>query len=79
MVSFTSLMTFITTTMISLEGGAFNLLKSMPISGLKVIMTKVLAAMLLITPVTALGSLVMAVRFGFGILELLLVLLVLQI
>ena len=74
MVSFTSLMTFITTTMISLEGGAFNLLKSMPISGLKVIMTKVLAAMLLITPVTALGSLVMAMRFGFGILELLLVL-----
>ncbi|MBQ3353424.1 hypothetical protein IJG89_03775 [Candidatus Saccharibacteria bacterium] len=73
MVSFTSLMTFITTTMISLEGRAFNLLKSMPISGLRVITTKILAAMLIITPVTALGSLVMAARFGFGLLDTLLV------
>ena len=74
MVSFTSLMTFITTTMISLEGRTFNLLKTMPISGLKVIMTKILAAMLLIVPVTALGSLIMCFRFGFGILDCLLVL-----
>ncbi|MBR3132106.1 hypothetical protein IKG33_01720 [Candidatus Saccharibacteria bacterium] len=74
LVSFTSLMTFITTTMISLEGRAFNALKSMPISGLKVIMTKILAAMLLITPITALGSLVMSVRFGFGFLDILLIL-----
>ncbi len=73
LISFTSLMTFITTTMISLEGKAFNLLKSMPVSGLKVIMTKILAAMLLITPVTALGSLVMFIRFGFGFLDMLLV------
>lgn len=74
MVCFTSLMTYITTTMISLEGKTFNMLKSMPISGLRVIMAKILAAMLLITPVTAIGSLVMCVRFGFGILELLLIL-----
>jgi len=67
-------MTFITATMISLEGKAFNQLKSMPISGLKVIMSKVLAAMLLIVPITALGSIVMAIRFQFGILETILVL-----
>ena len=74
MVAFASLMTFITTTMISLEGKAFNLLKSMPISGKKVIMTKVLSAMLLIVPVTLLGSLVMCLRFQFGILDMILVL-----
>lgn len=74
LVAFASLMTFITTTMISLEGKAFNLLKSMPISGKKVIMTKVLAAMLLIVPVTALGSVVLFARFQFNILEAVLIL-----
>lgn len=74
LVAFTSLMTFITTTMISLEGKAFNLLKSMPISGRKVLMTKVLAAMLLIVPVTALGVFAMCFRFQFGVLETILVL-----
>lgn len=74
MVAFASLMTFITTTMISLEGKAFNLLKSMPISGKKVIMTKVLAAMLLIVPVTLLGVLMMFVRFQFNLLDGILVL-----
>lgn len=74
MVAFASLMTFITTTMISLEGKAFNLLKSLPISGKKVILTKVLAAMLLIVPVTLAGSLAMFLRFQFGILDMILVL-----
>ena len=60
--------------MISLEGKAFNALKSLPISGIKVIMTKVLTAMLLITPITTIGSLIMAIRFQFGIIETILVL-----
>ncbi len=74
MVAFTSLMTFITATMISLEGKAFNLLKTMPISGKKVIMTKVLTAMLLIVPITASGSIVMCLKFQFSIVDLVLVL-----
>ena len=74
LVAFASLMTFITATMISLEGRAFNMLKSMPISGRKVLMTKVLAAMLLIIPVTLIGSIVMFFRFQFGIIELVLIL-----
>ncbi|MBR2641201.1 hypothetical protein IKD49_01935 [Candidatus Saccharibacteria bacterium] len=74
MVAFASLLTCITATMISLEGRAFNILKTMPIRGVKVIMSKVFAAMLLIVPVTAIGSLVMAIRFRFGVLETVLVL-----
>ena len=74
MVAFASLLTCITATMISLEGKAFNVLKTLPISGTKVIMSKVLAAMLLIVPVTLVGVLVMAIRFRFGILETILVL-----
>ncbi len=74
LVAFASLMTFVTATMISLEGRAFNMLKSMPISGRKVLMTKVLAAMLLIVPITLVGSIVMFLRFQFGFLEMILVL-----
>lgn len=74
MVAFTSLLTFITAPMISLEGKAFNMLKSLPISGVKIVMAKVLSAMILIVPVTAIGSLMMAVRFQFGIIDVLLIL-----
>ncbi len=74
MVAFASLLTCITATMISLEGKAFNILKTLPISGRKVLTTKVLAAMLLIVPVTLLGCLVMMIRFQFGILDAILVL-----
>ncbi len=74
LVAFASLMTFITATMISLEGKSFDSLKSMPISGRRVIISKVLAAMLLITPVTALGSFIMIIRFGFDIVDSILVL-----
>lgn len=67
LVAFASLMTFITATTISLEGKAFNLLKTLPVSGKKVILSKVLAAMLLITPFTLIGSIVMMVRFQFDV------------
>lgn len=71
---FASLMTYITATTISLEGKTFNFLKSLPISGRKVIMTKVLAAVILIVPAIVLGGVIMAVRFQFGIIDTILVL-----
>lgn len=74
MVAFASLLTCITATMISLEGKAFNILKTLPISGKKVLMTKVLTATLLIVPVTLLGWFVMCFRFQFGVLDAFLVL-----
>lgn len=74
MVAFASLLTCITATMISLEGKAINVLKALPISGKKVLMTKVLSAVLLIVPVTLLGWLVMCFRFEFGVLDAILVL-----
>lgn len=74
MVAFASLLTCITATMVSLEGKAFNVLKALPISGKKVLMAKVLAATLLIVPVTLLGWLVMCFRFQFGVIDAILVL-----
>ena len=47
LVLFASLMTYITATTLSLEGKAFNLLKTLPISGRKVLTAKVFAAMLI--------------------------------
>lgn len=74
LVTFSSLMTFITTTMISLEGRAFNILKTMPVSGIKVFSSKILASVLLVIPVMVLGSLIMFARFQFGALDFLLIL-----
>lgn len=74
MVAFASLLTCITATLISLEGKTFNILKALPISGRKALMSKVLAATLLIIPITLLGWLVMCFRFQFGILDAILVL-----
>lgn len=74
LVAFTSLMTFITATSISLEGKTFNLLKTLPISGKKVIISKVLAAMLLIVPITTLGSLALFIKFHFDLIDIMLIL-----
>ncbi|MBQ8996754.1 hypothetical protein IJ095_01860 [Candidatus Saccharibacteria bacterium] len=75
LVAFSSLLTYIATTMISLEGATFNLLKTLPVSGLRVLMGKVLAALVLTVPALIVGSLAMAARFKFGAAETVLVLL----
>ena len=75
MVAFTSLLTYITATSFSLEGKAFNILKTLPIDGRKVMLVKVLSAILLTSPVILIGSLIMFFRFQFGLLDLLLVML----
>lgn len=74
MIAFASLMTFIAATMISLEGKAYNTLKTMPVSGVKVIMSKVLAATILIVPLTIAGGITMSIRFEFGIINTILIL-----
>lgn len=74
LVTFSSVMTFITTTSISLEGRSFNILKTMPISGVKVFFSKILASVLLVAPVMVLGSILMFARFQFGFFDFLLIL-----
>ena len=69
LVVFSSLLTYITTTMISLEGGAFNLLKTLLVSGRRVLMSKVLASLILTVPALVVGVLALALRFGFGAAE----------
>ncbi len=69
LMAFCSLMSFMTTTMISLEGRAINLTKSLPISARKVLLAKVMTTLIIIWPPILVGVIAMIIRFQFGIVE----------
>lgn len=60
-----SMMTSITSSMISLEGKSFNILKSLPVSAVTIIMAKVLSAVVLMIPVFLVGDLMLFICFDF--------------
>lgn len=70
-----SLMSSITSSVISLEGRAFNILKTLPVKPITIIMSKVLSAVLIMMPFILAGDIVMFVRFDFSVLQILLILL----
>jgi len=67
-----TLMGSITSSMISLEGKSFNILKSLPVKPWTIIMGKVLTAVLIMLPFLIIGDVVMILRFGFNLPEILL-------
>ena len=69
-----SLMTSITSSMISLEGRSFNILKSLPVSPFKIILSKVLTAVTMMIPAILIGDIIMFIRFEFSIFEILVIL-----
>ena len=70
----TSFMTSITSSMISLEGKSFNILKSLPIKPYKIIQSKVMTAILIMLPWILIGDIIIFVRFGFDLLSIVFVL-----
>jgi ABC-2 type transport system permease protein len=74
LICFTSLMTSITSSSISLEGQTINLLKSLPISPRKIVFSKILSAVSIIIPVILIGDIVIFIRYGFDIINILLIL-----
>ena len=74
LIVFCALMTSITSSMISLEGGTINILKSMPVSAFKIIMAKVLTAVLIGVPVFLIGDVVLFIKFDFSVLQMLIIL-----
>ncbi len=70
-----SVMSSITSSMISLEGRAFNILKSIPVKPTTIIIGKVLAAVLVMLPFILIGDLIMFAKFDFSLLEIILILL----
>ena len=71
---FTSLMTSITSSMISLEGRTFNILKSLPVKPYTIIKAKILTALIVMIPCFLIGDTMIIIKFGCGIPELLLIL-----
>ena len=72
--SFTSFMTSITSSMISLEGKTFNLLKSLPIGPTKIVIYKVLASLTIMLPCILIGDIIVFIRFKFNVISIILLL-----
>ena len=73
-ICFTSFMTSITSSMISLEGKSFNILKSLPIKPYKIIKSKVMASILIMLPCILIGNTIIFIRFSFDLLSIILIL-----
>ena len=74
LVTFGSLTSSITSSMISLEGKAFTTLKSLPMKPFTIIMAKVYTAILMMMPFILVSDLIFYIRFKFNIAEIILTL-----
>ena len=74
LICFGSLMTSITSSMISLEGKSFNILKSLPIKPFVIVQSKVLTAIIIMIPFIIIGDLIIFIKFNFDILSIILLL-----
>jgi ABC-2 type transport system permease protein len=72
---FSSLMTSITSSMISLEGKTFNILKSLPVKAYTIINAKILTAVLVMIPCFLIGDIIIFTKFTFNILEIVMIIL----
>ena len=75
LIAFSSFTTSITSSMISIEGKSFNILKSLPVSPKKVLMSKVYASLLLTVPAFIIGDIIIFVRMNMDINDMLLLVL----
>ena len=74
-IAFGSLMSSLTSSMISLEGKSYNILKILPVKPAKIFETKILTALVIIIPCLLLGDAIIIVRFGLPILDSILIIL----
>ena len=70
---FSTLLTSITSSMISLDGKTFNILKSLPVKPSKIIRSKVYTAVVVMIPCLLIGDLIVFVKFNFTIIQILLI------
>lgn len=74
LIAFGSLTSSITSSMISLEGKSFTLLKSLPVKPYTILMAKVHTAILMMMPFVLTSDLIFYIRFRFNIVEIILTL-----
>ena len=75
LICFSSLMSNITSSMISLEGKSFIILKSLPLSPKTILFSKVITATLIMIPFILIGDIILFIKFNFNIIEIILLLL----
>ena len=68
----TSFMTSITNSVISLEGRNINILKSLPVSGKTILMSKIYSSLVITTPVLFIGNIILFIKFKTSIIEMVL-------
>lgn len=76
LICFSSLLTCITCSLISLEGKSFNILKSLPVNPKKIIFGKVFTSLLIMYPFLLVGDIVLFIRFKFNLLIIILLLII---
>ncbi|MBQ6476841.1 MAG: hypothetical protein IJI43_00140 [Bacilli bacterium] len=69
LITFTSFMTSITNSVISLEGRNINILKSLPIDTKEILLSKLYAALVITTPLLLVGDLILFIRFKISIID----------
>lgn len=74
LICFASFLTSITSSMISLEGRSFNILKSLPIEPAKVILAKVITAVSVMIPCIITGVIIIFIFYDITIIQLLMLL-----
>ena len=74
LICFTSFMTSITSSMISIEGKNFYILKSLPIKPFSIILSKVYTAVIIMIPIILVGDIAMFCKFKFNVLEIVVIL-----
>lgn len=74
LISFTSYITSITNSSVSLEGRNINILKSLPIKVKDILMSKIYSCLLLTTPVLLVGDIILFIKFRLSIIEIILLL-----
>ena len=73
-IAFASFMTSITSSMISLEGKSFSILKSLPVQPFKIVFYKIVAALVIMIPCILIGDVIVFIRFKFDFLSIILLL-----
>ena len=74
MIAFAALTTSTTSSMVSLEGKSFNILKSLPIKPQKVLRAKIFTGMLLMVPLIIVGDIIVFYNFNFRLIEIVMLL-----
>ena len=69
-----SLLSSITSSMISLEGKSFSILKSLPIKPFKIILAKILTALIIILPFLIIGDIIVFIKFSFSLIQIIMIL-----